>query len=281
MNVPDFVAVGHLCCDLVDGRTILGGSASYATLTAHALGRNAAVVTAFADDFPFLETFENISIENVGAKSTTFFENIYRDGVREQFLGSVAASVHAHQIPAAWETAGIVYLCPIAGEVLPGVIKRFPESLIGIGAQGWFREWDETGRVRKKRWTDAGPVVSCADVVIFSELDTDNPYAFAEEITRLTPVVIVTQASRGADIFTQCKKIHVAAYKIEETDPTGAGDVFAAAFLVRYGECGDAVEAAKFACCTASFVCEKEGTQGIPALQQVLAREKGTGRLSG
>jgi len=60
--------------------------------------------------------------------------------------------------------------------------------------------------------------------------------------------------------------------EIEENDATGAGDAFAAAFLVKYEQCGDAVEAARFACSAASFVCEKEGTEGIPTLQQVLAR---------
>jgi sugar/nucleoside kinase (ribokinase family) len=129
--------------------------------------------------------------------------------------------------------------------------------------------------VRKKKWADAARVVPHADAVVFSELDLDEPYAFAEDIASVTPIVIVTQSSRGADLFIGRERIHVPAYEIEEIDPTGAGDVFAAAFLVRYRECGDAVEAADFACCAASFVCEKEGTEGIPTLGRVLARMQG------
>jgi sugar/nucleoside kinase (ribokinase family) len=231
------------------------------------------VVTAVADDFPFLETFNEISIHNVGSASTTVFENIYNNKRREQFIGSVAASIHADQIPDAWKSTPILYICPIANEVMPDVINQFPEALIGIGAQGWFREWDDGGRVKHKKWVGAESVVSRADVVVYSELDIEEPYAFAKEISRLVPTVIVTQSSRGADLFIGNKRTHVPAYKIEEVDPTGAGDVFAAAFLIRYRECRDAVEAAKFACCTASFVCEKEGTAGIPTFRQVLARE--------
>ena len=115
-------------------------------------------------------------------------------------------------------------------------------------------------------------MLSCADVVIFSELDVDEPYTFAEDIARLTPVVIVTEACRGAQLFIEGRKIHVPAHRIEEKDATGAGDAFAAAFLVKYEQCRDAVEAAKFADSAASFVCEKEGTEGVPTLQQVLAR---------
>jgi len=272
VSIPEFVAVGHLCCDVVDGRKILGGSASHAGLTARALGRSAGVVTAFADDFPFLDSFKDITVSNAGSPSTTVFENIYREGTREQYVGSIADTIFPHHIPSGWENTAVVYICPIAGEVMPDIIRRFPDSLIGLGAQGWFREWDDTGRVIKKKWADAGSIVSHADAVIFSELDIDRPYAFAEEIARLTPIVIVTQSSRGADIFFQGKRVHVPAFEVEEVEPTGAGDVFAAAFLLRYRECRDVIQAANFACCTASFVCEKEGTLGIAPLPQVLAR---------
>jgi len=271
-SIPDFVAVGHLCCDLVDGQRILGGSASYAALTAHRLGRSVGIVTAVADDFPFLETFTGISIENVPSHSTTTFRNVYRNGVREQFISSVGAPILAAHIPDHWTSASVAYFCPIATEVTPGVLGRFPDSLIAIGAQGWLREWDESGKVRKKKWAEADSVLSCADVVIFSELDVDEPYAFAEDIARLTPVVIVTQACLGAELFVKGRKIHVPPQKIEENDATGAGDAFAAAFLVKYEQCGNAAEAARFASSAASFVCEKEGTEGVPTLQQVLAR---------
>ena len=43
-------------------------------------------------------------------------------------------------------------------------------------------------------------------------------------------------------------------------DPTGAGDVFATAFLVRYQETGNPSEAAVFACCAASCVVEGVAT---------------------
>lgn len=276
MSALDFVAVGHLCCDVVDGRKILGGSASYASLTARKLGRSTGVMTAFGEDFPFLKSLEGISLRNIGSPTTTTFQNVYRDGVREQSVGGVAESIRADHVPNEWSNAGIVYLCPIANEVAPDILKRFSRSLIGIGAQGWLREWDQTGRVKKKIWAEADIAASLAKVVIFSELDLDEPYTLAEKIAPLTSVV-VTQASRGAELFIREKRIHIPAYEITEIDPTGAGDVFAAAFLVRLKESGDPIEAAGFACCAASFVCEKEGTGGIPTLGEVLKRKEDYG----
>ena len=274
MYNPDFVVAGHLCCDLVDQRIILGGSASYASLTARSLGRRVGVVTAVADDFPFRDVFRDISLETIPSASTTTFRNSYHDGVREQFVSGVAASIHGAHIPRHWTDVTAAYLCPIANEVVPDVIDRFRGALVGIGAQGWLRQWDETGRVRKKRWADAELLANRVDVLVLSELDMDNPYDFAEDIVALGPIVIVTQSDRGAELFVGHERIHVPAFKIKEIEPTGAGDVFAAAFLVRYEECGDPVDAAKFACCAASFVCEQEGTKGIPTLSQVRMRRQ-------
>ena len=58
----------------------------------------------------------------------------------------------------------------------------------------------------------------------------------------------------------------------EIKDPTGAGDCFGAAFLVRYAETGDIEEAGRFASCVGSFVVEKEGIEGIPVRETVEER---------
>ncbi len=98
MSSPDFVAIGHICCDLVNGRRLLGGSASYASLTARGLGRDVGVVTALGSGFPFFEAFEGISLENVGSPSTTVFRNIYRNGKREQFVESLGSPIYCPPI---------------------------------------------------------------------------------------------------------------------------------------------------------------------------------------
>ena len=57
-------------------------------------------------------------------------------------------------------------------------------------------------------------------------------------------------------------------------DPTGAGDVFAASFLLHYRQTGDPVTSLEFAHCVASFAVEAEGTLGIPTYAQVSERQK-------
>jgi sugar/nucleoside kinase (ribokinase family) len=55
-------------------------------------------------------------------------------------------------------------------------------------------------------------------------------------------------------------------------DPTGAGDVFAGVFLMRYHECGDALEAAAFAACAASCAVEAVGAVSLGDRTEVMRR---------
>jgi sugar/nucleoside kinase (ribokinase family) len=55
-------------------------------------------------------------------------------------------------------------------------------------------------------------------------------------------------------------------------DPTGAGDVFAAAFLLHYHETEDPLAAAAFATCAASCVVEGVGTSTLGDLEEVRRR---------
>ena len=57
----------------------------------------------------------------------------------------------------------------------------------------------------------------------------------------------------------------------EPTDPTGAGDVFAAAFFIRYHETDDLWQSAYFANVVASMAIERSGPEGVPARDEVEA----------
>ncbi len=73
---------------------------------------------------------------------------------------------------------------------------------------------------------------------------------------------------------------HFPAYFITEVDPTGAGDVFAAAFLFYLHKYGDPRKAVKFANCTAALSVEHIGITGIPTLDMVVERIEVTRRLT-
>jgi len=88
----------------------------------------------------------------------------------------------------------------------------------------------------------------------------------------LVEVVAFTQGAHGADIGHRGRWRHIDAFPARLVEPTGAGDVFAAAFLIRLWEAKDVWEAARFAACAASLVVEREGTTAVPSRDQIEAR---------
>jgi sugar/nucleoside kinase (ribokinase family) len=69
-------------------------------------------------------------------------------------------------------------------------------------------------------------------------------------------------------------------YPANEVDPTGAGDVFAAAFVYRYARGADAEEAGRFAHAAASLAVQAEGVEGIgdrAAVEAQMRREAAVG----
>jgi 1D-myo-inositol 3-kinase len=73
----------------------------------------------------------------------------------------------------------------------------------------------------------------------------------------------LTRGWRGLTLLTREGEYEVPSLPRPEADPTGAGDVFAAAFLVRYHDSGDPLGAAAFACCAASCAVEGVGTSTL------------------
>ena len=264
-----FLSIGHCCHDRLDGRNILGGTASYSGLVARQLGMETGILTSVGGDFEFLEVFQKRGIQfwDKPAAETTVFENTYLNGKRTQHLRARAETLYPADIPAACKSAPIVLCCPIADEVDFSTLKIFPNALKGATIQGWLRQWDEKGKISPKEmdW----PQLAAADVVIMSDADIQGFEAAIPTIASFVEVLVMTQGANGVQIFFENKKFHFPAFKVQEVDATGAGDVFATAFLVKYAETRDIAEATGFAHAAASFVVEGVGITGLANIEQV------------
>ena len=82
---------------------------------------------------------------------------------------------------------------------------------------------------------------------------------------------IETLGPEGCKVYYQGQVIHVPVRPEVEVDPTGAGDIFAAAFFIRYHESGDIIKAAQFANACASLSVRGRGMDSIPDLPEVEA----------
>ncbi|MGB9594383.1 MAG: PfkB family carbohydrate kinase [Anaerolineae bacterium] len=271
MNRPDYLVIGAVTKDIVPQGYRPGGTVTYSSVTVQSLGLQAGVVTRADPTMDFsLLTDRGIWVASAPSAQTTTFENIYVGDRRTQYVRAVAEPITADHVPAAWRSAPIVHLGPLAQEMDEAIVELFPHALIGVTPQGWMRQWDGTGKVSPKVWERAEYLLPRADVLVISEEDIGGNLGLVEFYIRLARIVVVTNGWKGSTVYAngECRQLPPRATR--EVDPTGAGDVYAAAYLVALHEQGDPFAAARFANVVASFSVEALGVDGIPTRQQVV-----------
>jgi len=289
---PDFLVIGHVVQDLLPpsprgagasapSEWRLGGAVSYATLLAQRFGLRAAALTSCAPDLPLADLLPGVDLHIVPSERTTQMRNEYAEGGRRtQHAPQRAAPLTAGHLPDDWRSARIVLLGPVAGEIDASLAAAFsPETLVAAGAQGWLREIGPDAAVRPvppDAW-DARPILEHLDALFLSDEDLpiDAPGAHPavlDEWAALVDVLAFTRGYAGADVHWSNEWRRIDAVPANPTDLTGAGDIFAAAFLIRYAETRDAWTAARFAAAAASLVIEGEGVRGVPTRATVKTR---------
>src|SRR5438552_6312982 len=251
--MPRLLALGHVTWDRTKDGEVLGGSVSYAAATARKLGWEAGVLTTAGPDFEPERDLPGVSVFLARSPATTRFKNIYATGgVRQQFLSSRADPVDLTPLSDEWRSPDVLFLAPVAGEVAPGTALAFQAGVVGAGAQGWLRAFEEDGRVYPAEWKDPGNDLAGVHALCLSEHDLPEANRRAAEFLARVPIVAVTRGWRGLWLHTREGLRGVPSLPRPEVDPTGAGDVFATSLFVRYHETGDPLEAAGFAACPAS-----------------------------
>ncbi len=271
----DYLVIGYICKDLLPDGYGIGGTVAYSALTARNLGQRAAIVTSAAPDLKFRSSLDGVLVSVQDSPATTTFVNLYvqgtrptQSGTRQQFLRDTADRIRAESIPPAWQQAAIVHLGPLAQEVDESLATLFPDALLAATPQGWMRQWDAAGRVGPKLW-DERALSENVQVVIFGREDVDDEEKCFEACTRRFNITILTDGRHGATVAWQGEVRHFPAHPTVEVDPTGAGDIFAAAFLVALKETGNPWRAACFANCAGAASVARPGLTGIPTPKEL------------
>jgi 1D-myo-inositol 3-kinase len=271
--VPRLLALGHITRDQRQGGDVLGGSASYAALAALRLGWQAAVLTSAGPDFDPVRELPGVAVFVRRSAATTRFSNDYdRDGSRRQRVLARADDVDLEPLPDAWRDPDVLLLGPVAGELFAVGARAFEAACVGVVAQGYVREIDADGGVVAREWERPARDLAGAHTLFLSEHDLPQADARARELLSCVPIVALTRGWRGLTLLTRDAVHEVPGLPRPEVDPTGAGDVLAAAFLLRYHETGDPLAAAAFGACAASCVVEGVGASTLGDREEVLRR---------
>lgn len=275
----DYLCIGHACHDVVDGGYALGGTVSYASTLASTFGKKVAVLTSFGDDFQFKGSFlkEDIQLFIKRSERTTVFENVYTNQKRIQYLRSTADKILIADVPSNLHAVEVVHFGLIADEIDLGLIQLFPNSLKVATIQGLLRKWDNSGLVSAKSidWS----LLKGLDIIIYSDEDVSGIPDPTEYLIKYIPIVIETRGSEGVIVYSAGETSRHPVYPTKEVDPTGAGDVFSTAFIIKYIETKDLKLSVAFGQCASSLIIERHGTHPIPTIFEIEERLKLYGAL--
>jgi sugar/nucleoside kinase (ribokinase family) len=264
MAAPEFVAVGHITLDRFGDTVRPGGAALYAAVAAHRLGLSAGILTSHADDFPLEIIPPQIEVVSLPAEATTTFAYEPRAVPRAMTVPALARRLGPGDVPEDWLDAPLVLLAPVAAEIDPLLATAFTGPTLAVAAQGWLRAIEPAGAVTSAAWTPPEFLLGRLQAIFLSTEDVAGQEEAAVEWFDRVPIGVLTAGPLGALLFVNGERYEVAPRPTEEVDATGAGDVFAAHFLIHYQRGGDAWDAAAAASCAASLSVEAAGTDGLP-----------------
>lgn len=254
--MPRLLAVGHVTWDHMHGQSVLGGSVTYACLAARKLGWEAAALTSAGPDFDPARDLPGPEVFVSRAPATTRFVNVYEGHERRQVLSARAGDIQLDVLPEEWRRPDVLLLGGVAAELPGSLALAFEAEVVGANAQGWLRAFAPDGTVSPLAWERPEENLAGVHALFLSEHDLPDALGRTRALLSTVPMIALTRGWRGLLLMTREGEQVVPTLPRPEVDPTGAGDVFATTFLVRYQETGDPAEAAAFAACAASCVVE-------------------------
>jgi sugar/nucleoside kinase (ribokinase family) len=171
--------------------------------------------------------------------------------------------------------ADFVIIGPILGEVSYSLTKKIRDLARGqvlLDPQGLLRRISAGGRIEHYRNPDIDAIIPLCDVVKANEVEAElitgiNPRKGEEYLRQATEklyqlgcrVAIVTVAAEGSSVYDGETYIRIPAFEVNAVDPTGAGDTYAAGFMVGRLTYDNLKEACYYGACVASVMVENVG----------------------
>ncbi len=253
-----------------DGSWVPGGPSLYSARAAAALGARVTLLTRLTPGYD-RAVLDGLDVRPISAASLPRYANSYdAGGRRTQLLIS-----HGEPLDAALPLeapADALLVAPAYHEF--GALPVIPARLLAVCYQGILRAADGSGRVLPavEPATATLPFSAPGSFAFFSDEDTADPDGLARTIAGRGVIVFLTRGARGATLFRDGTAASFAALPASPVDPTGAGDCFAAAFMVRFAESRSIETATQFALAAAALSVEGEGLAALPARAEVELR---------
>jgi len=265
----------------------LGGPPFYSAVIARRLNAKVLVLSKVGLDFTekFLDPLKNVGIDTSYIKKventkTTRFYIEYLNSKRMLRLEALGPKIYPEDIPLDIK-AKVLHIAPITNEIPKetfSILRKLGE-IICLDPQGYTRNFDEKGNVSLKAWKNYEilkqlTVFKSNTNEIVCITGVSNLRSAMEQIAKCgVRVVIVTMGAKGCALLFNGEFYRIPSFPVSNViDPTGAGDVFAGAFLAEYVRGKDPIWCACVGSAAASFIVEKAGTSRFGAYDQILSR---------
>jgi sugar/nucleoside kinase (ribokinase family) len=278
------VIVGTVAFDKIEtpfGKTdkILGGAATFISLTASKFAEDVHIISVVGGDFPeeyiHLLTDRGINTDGLQIKpegKSFFWSGRYHTDMNTRDTLVTELNVLADFDPVLPESC----LAPefvVLGNLTPSVQLRVLDQLTKrpkLIVMDTMNYWMDSA------WDDLMKVISKVDVIMVNDSEArqlTGEYSLvkaAQKILTMGPkYLVIKKGEHGALLFHGDSVFFAPALPLEEVfDPTGAGDTFAGGFIGHLASTGDISfgnmkNAIIYGAAMASFTVEKFGTEGL------------------
>lgn len=272
---PRVVIVGALTLDVFPDHTASGGAVAYAARTAAAFGERAGILTVAAVDAD-LTPLASHHVHVVASDATLSFAHSHVGGRRElRLLSRPSHQLTFADLPPTWRRPEVLILAPLLNDDvdLPSFAAAGRVGGHALLAQGLQRDVGPSSVISSHTTPADGLflMLTTAYSVFLSDQDIDGwPADALDRIAKHVRRLVVTRGAAGADLYAGGRVTHVDATPADIVDTTGAGDVFATAFILAE-EAGDA-RAASLASAYAAACVALPGASPLPSRSDVERR---------
>ncbi len=279
--------IGTVAFDAIEtpfGQTdkIVGGAATYISLSASQFNVDSGIVSVVGGDFPkeYLEKLneKNINtdgIEIIEGGKTFFWKGVYHNDLNSRDTLITDLNVLADfnpVVPENYKDADFLMLGNLHPAVQMAVINQLPvrPKLVVLDTMNFWMD---------NTLDELMEVIAKIDVITINDEEArqlSGEYSLvkaAQKIHKMGPkFVVIKKGEHGALLFNNGDVFYAPALPLEEVfDPTGAGDTFAGGFIGHIAKSGDiSFENMKRAVISgsnlASFCVEKFGTERMENL---------------
>ncbi len=283
------LVVGTVAFDAIEtpfGKTdkIVGGAATYISLSASYFTKNINLVSVVGGDFPkeAIQMMKDRKVNTLGLQikeneKTFFWSGKYHNDMNSRDTMDTQLNVLENfdpVIPEAFQDCEFLML----GNLVPSVQKKVISQL---KAQPKLVVMDTMNFWMDNCWDDLMEAISLTDVLTINDAEArqlSGEYSLvkaAQKILNMGPkYLIIKKGEHGALLFNKEQVFFAPALPLEDVfDPTGAGDTFAGGFIGYLAETKDISfdnmkRAIIFGSAMASFCVEKFGTERLQKLTQ-------------